>query len=299
MLQSVPVSGTLATTFTGLGTGVTVVPAIGTLAVTFVGLGTALVDIPASGALVATFTGSDTGLVTVIDSTPVTVTFDANGGTGSLTVEGPYSVATNLFLFSAGVWPTPATTSPGGTPQPMAQGPTTPMGPRSPILCEHHALRPMAGQYQHRLCTGLQHCHQDQSFHLYRSRLTRPSAGTTSIAIDNTSTYAYVPSFWYNTVTKINLSTFTVVGSLTVGSGRSDMAMAIDNTSTYAYVTNNDDSTVTKINLSTFTVVGSALTVGNGPISIAIDNTSTYAYVVNSWDNTVTKINLSTFLTVS
>ena len=90
-----------------------------------------------------------------------------------------------------------------------------------------------------------------------------------AIAIDSTSTFAYVADNVGNTVTKINLSTFATVGTaLAVGS--SPIAIAIDSTNTYAYVANNGDNSVTKINLSTFTAVGSALTVGSGPVSIAI-----------------------------
>ena len=81
--------------------------------------------------------------------------------------------------------------------------------------------------------------------------------------------YAYVANSDDNTVSKINLSTFTAVGSaLAVGSH--PYSIAIDPTGTYAYVANYSDNTVTKINLSTFTAVGSALAVGSEPFSIAI-----------------------------
>ena len=48
---------------------------------------------------------------------------------------------------------------------------------------------------------------------------------------------------------KINLSTFTVVGSPLTVTGV--QTMAIDSTSTYAYTANYNNNTVTKINLST------------------------------------------------
>jgi DNA-binding beta-propeller fold protein YncE len=87
------------------------------------------------------------------------------------------------------------------------------------------------------------------------------------------SIYAYTANEGASTVTKINLSTFTTVGSaLAVGSD--PRSIAIDSTSTYAYTANSGASTVTKINLSTFTAVGSALAVGSGPFSIAIDHAS-------------------------
>src|SRR5487761_2057368 len=110
-------------------------------------------------------------------------------------------------------------------------------------------------------------------------------------------TYAYVANYTASTVSKIDLSTFTAVGSaLAVGTG--PVSIAIDPSGTYAYVANNGASTVSKINLSTFTTVGSALAVGTHPQSIAIDPSGTYAYVANYTASTVSKINLSTFTTV-
>ena len=51
-------------------------------------------------------TGTPTGwnyiIWELLASAGYTVTFNANGGTGSLTAEGPYSVATALSLFSTG-----------------------------------------------------------------------------------------------------------------------------------------------------------------------------------------------------
>ena len=81
--------------------------------------------------------------------------------------------------------------------------------------------------------------------------------------------YAYTANESASTVTKIDLSTFTTVGSaLAVGSN--PYSIAIDPTGTYAYTANESASTVTKIDLSTFTTIGGALTVGTNPFSIAI-----------------------------
>ena len=81
--------------------------------------------------------------------------------------------------------------------------------------------------------------------------------------------YAYTANEGGNSVTKIDLSTFTAVGTaLAVGSN--PFSIAIDPTGTYAYTANYSGNSVTKINLSTFLTVGSALTVGSGPYSIAI-----------------------------
>ena len=46
--------------------------------------------------------GSNPYSIAIAPSTGYTVTFNANGGTGSLASEGPYSVATALSLFSTG-----------------------------------------------------------------------------------------------------------------------------------------------------------------------------------------------------
>jgi DNA-binding beta-propeller fold protein YncE len=108
---------------------------------------------------------------------------------------------------------------------------------------------------------------------------------------------AYVTNVGGNTVTKIDLSTFTTVGSA-LAVDTDPYGITIDSTNTYAYVTNNGDGGVTKINLSTFSTVGSSLAVGPYPWGIAIDSTNTYAYVTNNGAGTVTKINLSTFTTV-
>ena len=82
-------------------------------------------------------------------------------------------------------------------------------------------------------------------------------------------TYAYVTNNGANTVSKIDLSTFTTVGSA-LAVGTNPYGIAIDPTGTYAYVTNEGANTVSKIDLSTFTTVGSALAVGANPLGIAI-----------------------------
>jgi DNA-binding beta-propeller fold protein YncE len=95
-------------------------------------------------------------------------------------------------------------------------------------------------------------------------------------------------------VTKINLVTSSVVGSLALSAGGgTQYDIAIDLSETFAYVTNLQGGIVTKINLSTFKVAAT-LTVET-PHSIAIDPSNTYAYVTNYATGTLTKIDLSTF----
>ena len=94
------------------------------------------------------------------------------------------------------------------------------------------------------------------------------------------STYAYVVNYGDSTVTKINLSTFTTVGSA-LAVGANPRSIAIDSSNTYAYVANQSVNSVTKINLSTFLTVGSALAVGKYPYSIAIDKTSNFFVFMN------------------
>ena len=81
--------------------------------------------------------------------------------------------------------------------------------------------------------------------------------------------YAYVTNRSANTVTKIDLATFTTVGSA-LAVGTVPVTVVIDSAGAYAYVTNYTAGTVTKIDLSTFTTVGSALAVGTDPYAIAI-----------------------------
>jgi DNA-binding beta-propeller fold protein YncE len=116
----------------------------------------------------------------------------------------------------------------------------------------------------------------------------------------------YVANVNDGTISKIDTSTFTVVGSALAIGGRPSVpgtdygpyVIAIDPAGTYAYVANYNTNNVTKISLASFTVVGSLLTVGAGPQSIVIDPAGTYAYTSNYTAGTVTKINLSTFTTV-
>ncbi|HEY5304560.1 MAG TPA: YncE family protein [Acidimicrobiales bacterium] len=102
------------------------------------------------------------------------------------------------------------------------------------------------------------------------STLAVTAYGPNTIAIDSAGTNAYVTNQGAGTVTKVNLSTFTIVGSpLAVGS---DTQGIVCLGSTFAYVVSQNSNTVSLINLSTFTVVGSPLTVGSTPRQIALDS---------------------------
>jgi DNA-binding beta-propeller fold protein YncE len=122
------------------------------------------------------------------------------------------------------------------------------------------------------------------------------------VAIDPSNTYAYVANTAGtgvasdSSITKVNLSTMTKVGSNLslggTGSGRTPYGIAINPAGTFAY-TANQDSTVSKINLSSFTVSSTLTGISGTPNEITIDSTGTFAYVASN--TTVTKINLSTF----
>ena len=110
-----------------------------------------------------------------------------------------------------------------------------------------------------------------------------------AIAITSNGEPAYVANAGDGTVSVINTSTNTVVGSpINVGSGPE--AIAITPNGAFAYVANAGDGTVSVINTSTNMVVGSPIGVGSGPDAIAITPDGEFAYVANTDSNNVSVI---------
>ena len=95
------------------------------------------------------------------------------------------------------------------------------------------------------------------------------------------------------TVSKINLATDRVVGSINVGPRPE--GLAINPAGTFAYVSAlkvNVNTRVAKINLTTDTIVSEIFVGESGPEAIAINPAGTFAYVVNAEFNLVQKISL-------
>jgi YVTN family beta-propeller protein len=114
------------------------------------------------------------------------------------------------------------------------------------------------------------------------------------VAIDPSGSYLYVTNHNGGTLTKIALSTFSVVATLTIATPHS---IVIDSSGSFAYVTNQSTGTVTKIDLTTFNLVGSPLAVGSGPSGIALDSNGNI-YVTNALDGTVSLIDHETFTVI-
>ncbi|MEI6624526.1 MAG: YncE family protein, partial [Actinomycetes bacterium] len=134
--------------------------------------------------------------------------------------------------------------------------------------------------------------------------------GTTpqGIAIDPAGQFAYVANHSSASVSKIAVTTNTVVDTVNVGSGPT--SIVVDQAGQFAYVTNADSDTLSKIDLSTFSVTRT-VGVNNNPTGIAIDplaasspSTRNFAYVATGdgtwWSSTATmdKIDLSSMQVV-
>ena len=89
-----------------------------------------------------------------------------------------------------------------------------------------------------------------------------------SIAFDPVHDRMYVPNGGINTVSVIDTTTNTVVGSPIVV-GNTPLGIAFDPVHDRMYVTNLNSNTVSVIDTNTNTVVGSPILVGNGPYAIA------------------------------
>jgi YVTN family beta-propeller protein len=99
--------------------------------------------------------------------------------------------------------------------------------------------------------------------------------------------FAYVTSYYSNTVSVIDTATNTVVATIPVGN---PLGVAITPDGTKVYVTNNNSGTVSVIATATDTVVGSPIPVGNGPFGVAITPDGTKVYVTNNNSGTVSVI---------
>ena len=108
------------------------------------------------------------------------------------------------------------------------------------------------------------------------------------IATDPAGTFAYVTNSLDGTVSKINLSNYTVAATITVGSNPLGIVVTPDGTS--IYVANNSSGTVSVISTSDNTKIVT-VPVGANPLGIAVNPAGTFVYVTNSSDNSVSVIN--------
>src|SRR5439155_1062236 len=107
-----------------------------------------------------------------------------------------------------------------------------------------------------------------------------------AVAVNATTNRLYVANYADSTVSVIDGSTNTVLGSpIPVGSAPG--AIAVNATTNRLYVANSADSTVSVIDGSTNTVLGSPIPVGLVPFGIGVNPTTNRIYVANNGDRTV------------
>jgi YVTN family beta-propeller protein len=107
----------------------------------------------------------------------------------------------------------------------------------------------------------------------------------TSAAFDGS--HMWVVNAASNNVSKIDITTNTVVATTTVGTNPVDIAFD----GTYMWVVNQSFGNVSKIDITTNTVVATT-TVGAGPNAVAFDGT--HVWVANTGSNNVSKIDITT-----
>jgi YVTN family beta-propeller protein len=113
-----------------------------------------------------------------------------------------------------------------------------------------------------------------------------PGSGPNGIAFDGT--YLWVSNYYSNTVSKVSISSSSVVGTFTVGSG--PRGVVFDGT--FIWVANYLSNTVTKLQPSNGAVIGT-FAVGSGPYFMAVNTANHTIWVPNLNSNTVTELNQS------
>jgi len=101
---------------------------------------------------------------------------------------------------------------------------------------------------------------------------------------------AIVANSGSNSVTILNLATFTTTATIDVGT--KPMALTLNSAATYAYVANYGSGTLSEIDLSTNSVSRTATGL-NGALSVAMDPSGSYVWVGGA--NAIYEVSLSTF----
>ncbi|MCX6356098.1 MAG: PQQ-binding-like beta-propeller repeat protein [Candidatus Aureabacteria bacterium] len=119
------------------------------------------------------------------------------------------------------------------------------------------------------------------------TRTPTPTATATFQPVPSPGSYAYVTNSGskdvpQNTISGINLTSFAVDRTITVG--LTPMGIAITPDGTWLYVVNNDSDSVSVVHTGDARQV-MQIPVGAEPLGIAIDHAGRYAYVVNSMEN--------------
>ena len=122
---------------------------------------------------------------------------------------------------------------------------------------------------------------------------------TTSQKSGNTTTYTYSPAnaivvnSGSNSVSILNLYTFSVAANIAVGS--QPLSVTLNSAGTYAYVPNYGSGTLSEINLSTL-AVSRTVPIASGVQSVAMDPSGNYVWV--GGNNYLYQVSLSSFAVV-
>ncbi len=111
-------------------------------------------------------------------------------------------------------------------------------------------------------------------------------------------TYAYIPSFGSDGVTRVETDDETFI-SVDLSDGDGPYGAAVMPDGSFVVVTNTDSHTLSKITNTNFEQGSSVVTISlpsdSEPRGVAIESEGGYAYVANYANNDVSKINLGTF----
>lgn len=104
--------------------------------------------------------------------------------------------------------------------------------------------------------------------------------------------YAYITNQSGNSLSVIDVSTKTVIGTINLGAGTNPYAVAVLPNGN-AYIADNGTNSVTLFSTTANTITGT-IAVGSGPLSIAASPNGNRVYVSNTTDGTVSVINTAT-----
>ena len=103
-----------------------------------------------------------------------------------------------------------------------------------------------------------------------------------------------------NSISKINLTSFTSTNTLALGAGVGPQWIAIDPIGQFGYVACPYNNTLKRIDLTTFTVSATlSMPASSYPVSAVVDPTNTSIYTANQTNATVSKISVASFTVVS
>ena len=115
------------------------------------------------------------------------------------------------------------------------------------------------------------------------------SVGSNPYGISSDGTYVWVANYTSNNVSQIQISTATVIKTISI-SGTNPTPYGVSSDGTYVWVTNSGSNTVSQIQISSHSVINT-ITVGTTPYGISSKNN--YVWVANNFDDTVSQIQIS------